>query len=410
MTTFPIHWADYLGDSGQYIVFLLIGFGFGYFLEIAGFGNSTKLAAQFYLKEMTVLKVMFTAIVVAMVLIFLATGLGLLDYNLIWVNPTYVWPGILGGLIMGVGFIVGGFCPGTSLVASATFKLDGIFFTLGTLFGIFLFGETVGMYEDFFNSSYEGRYTVPEFLGLSTGATVLLLVVVALVAFFFAEQSERIFGGQNPAKAPKWRYGAAGATVMVGVIVLLIGQPTTQDKWERMADEKAHLIAERQMQVHPGEVLATMRDNKINLRLLDLRSEADYNQFHLLDAELVNPKEIPDLIPEFNLEPANTVFLLMSNDEKLATEIWKTMVAESVSNVYILEGGVNNWISTFADETIQQDTLLATHEEDAPAYVFPLALGSRQPMADPNPDVFPLEYTTKIKLEGKRGATSGGCG
>ena len=61
----------------------------------------------------------FTAIIVAMTLIFLTSSLGLLDYNLLWVPPTYLWPGIVGGLIMGVGFIIGGFCPGTSLVAMA---------------------------------------------------------------------------------------------------------------------------------------------------------------------------------------------------------------------------------------------------------------------------------------------------
>jgi uncharacterized membrane protein YedE/YeeE len=120
-------------------------------LEMSGFAISTKLAAQFYFKDMTVLKVMFTAIVVAMVLIFGASALGLLDYNLIWVNPTYLWPGIVGGLIMGVGFIVGGFCPGTSVVAVSTFKVDGIF-ALGTLFGIFIFGETVALLEDFWFS------------------------------------------------------------------------------------------------------------------------------------------------------------------------------------------------------------------------------------------------------------------
>ncbi|MEZ4581350.1 MAG: YeeE/YedE thiosulfate transporter family protein [Caldilineaceae bacterium] len=90
--------------------------------------QSPKLARQFYFKEMTVLKVMFMGIVVAMLLIFWATAMGWLNYNLIWVNPTYLWPGIVGGLIMGVGFIIGGFCPGTSLVAAATLKLDGIFF------------------------------------------------------------------------------------------------------------------------------------------------------------------------------------------------------------------------------------------------------------------------------------------
>jgi hypothetical protein len=90
-----------------------------------------------------VLKVMFGAIITAMVLLFITVGLGILDFNQLWVNPTYLASGIVGGLIMGVGFIVGGFCPGTSLVAMATAKLDGLFFVLGVLFGIFVFGETV---------------------------------------------------------------------------------------------------------------------------------------------------------------------------------------------------------------------------------------------------------------------------
>ena len=94
---------------GIYIVSFFIGFGFGTALEIGGFANSTRLAAQFYLKDMTVFKVMFTAILVAMVLVFAATGLGWLDFNRVWVNPTYLWPGIVGGLIMGFGFIIGGF-------------------------------------------------------------------------------------------------------------------------------------------------------------------------------------------------------------------------------------------------------------------------------------------------------------
>ena len=78
------------GTLVYFLVFLLIGMGFGAILEMAGFGDSRKLAAQFYFKDMTVLKVMFTGIVVACVLIFLSTGLGLLNYDRIWVNPTYL--------------------------------------------------------------------------------------------------------------------------------------------------------------------------------------------------------------------------------------------------------------------------------------------------------------------------------
>jgi hypothetical protein len=177
MTPFPLPLTELLGKYGAYFIFLLIGIGFGFVLESSGFGNSKKLAAQFYFKDMTVLKVMFGSIVTAMVLIFGASALGLLDYNLVWVNPTYLWPGIIGGLIMGVGFIIGGFCPGTSLVAAATWKLDGIFFVLGVIFGIFIFGETVRSIDLFWNSSYMGRFTIMDWLGLSTGWVVLIIVL-----------------------------------------------------------------------------------------------------------------------------------------------------------------------------------------------------------------------------------------
>ncbi|NTU65842.1 MAG: YeeE/YedE family protein, partial [Chloroflexi bacterium] len=126
--TFPLNLEALFGKPIMFLIFGLIGFAFGFVLESSGFGNSKKLAAQFYFKDMTVLKVMFGAIITAMVLIFMMVGLGVLDYNQIWVNPTYLWSGIVGGLIMGVGFIVGGFCPGTSLVGMATGKIDGLFF------------------------------------------------------------------------------------------------------------------------------------------------------------------------------------------------------------------------------------------------------------------------------------------
>ena len=138
------------GTLVYFLVYLLIGMGFGTILEMSGFGDSRKLAAQFYFKDMTVLKVMFTGIVVACMFIFLSSSLGWLNYDKIWVNPTYLWPEIVGGLIMGVGFIVGGFCPGTSVVAAATLKLDGIIFVLGGLFGVWAFGESVGSFEGFF--------------------------------------------------------------------------------------------------------------------------------------------------------------------------------------------------------------------------------------------------------------------
>lgn len=84
--------------------------------------------------------------------------------------------------------------------------------------------------------------------------------------------------------------------------------------------------------------------------MLDVRSEADYNLFHLVDAQHVPLEVLPQRIPELRLEPTNTVFLVMSNDEAATTQAWKMMVAESVPNAYILEGGINHWLSIFAPQ------------------------------------------------------------
>jgi len=136
----PFDLTGIAGTLPYALVFGLIGVGFGGVLEMTGFGDTRKLAAQFYLRDMTVLKTMFTAIVVAAALVSGATAFGLLDMSRVWVNPTYLWPGIVGGLVMGVGFVVGGFCPGTSLVAAPTGKVDGMIFLAGALPGVRLFG------------------------------------------------------------------------------------------------------------------------------------------------------------------------------------------------------------------------------------------------------------------------------
>ena len=63
------------------LVALLLGIGFGFVLESSGFGDSRKLAAQFYFTEMRVLKVMFTAIVTCMLLLVWTWSVGWLDFD-----------------------------------------------------------------------------------------------------------------------------------------------------------------------------------------------------------------------------------------------------------------------------------------------------------------------------------------
>jgi uncharacterized protein len=172
------------------LVSLLVGFFFGFFLERAGFSSAMKLTAQFYFRDFAVLKVMFTAIIVAMVGIGYFAFLGWLDMSQVFVPPTLVWPQLAGGLLLGAGFIVGGYCPGTSAVAAATGKLDALFFIGGIFIGIFLFGVTLPGFESFNSSGSLGALTLPQWLNLNTGIVIFAVVVVAVGAFWAAEMSE----------------------------------------------------------------------------------------------------------------------------------------------------------------------------------------------------------------------------
>lgn len=407
MTIFPLDLISLLGTWGALIVFAIIGFGFGVALESSGFGNSTKLAAQFYFKELTVFKVMFTSILVAMVGIFLASAVGLVDYSMLYVNPTYLWPGIVGGLIMGIGFIIGGFCPGTSLVAVSTGKLDGMFFMAGVLFGIFVFGETVSSIETFFNSSYMGRFTVPELLDLPIGTTVLIIVIAALTLFLGAEYLEQRVGKKPMAEAPRWRMGAAGGLIAVAVAVVLIGQPDNADRWNRISVAMEERLDKREIQISVEELVNTIWDDTLQTVLLDVRTEADFNQFHLQEAIHVTPDNLPQIGYQMLTNAPNTVVVVMSNDEESATMIWRYLVAERVTNVYLLENGINGWLEHYGEE---MPILAKQHEPDGLAYLFPVALGSRWEASQPEPLQSPVEFEPKIKLELPRGPVAGGCG
>jgi len=169
-------------------------------------------------------------------------------------------------------------------------------------------------------------------------------------------------------------------------------------------------MEERSVQVHPAEMLEHLHDPKLKVIMLDVRSEADYNQFHILDAQRVSLEEIPALVPALHLEPANALFFVMSNDETAATEAWKILQAESVPNVYILEGGINNWLTLFANDEFLAANPRVSHADDQLAYTFAAALGARQTPAEPDPHQYEFIYEPKVILQLKRAPTSGGCG
>jgi hypothetical protein len=99
----------YFSTATYLILSVVLGFFFGFFLERAGFSSARKLSAQFYFKDFAVLKVMFTAIVIAMLGIAYLALIGWLDMSQVFVPSTFIWPQLTGGLLLGAGFIIGGY-------------------------------------------------------------------------------------------------------------------------------------------------------------------------------------------------------------------------------------------------------------------------------------------------------------
>lgn len=176
----PIEW-----DS---IIAILIGIAFGFVLESSGFSSSRKLAGVFYGYDFAVLKVFFTAAVVALIGIYYLDYLGFLDVKQLYVHPTYLWGAIIGGVIMGVGFVAGGFCPGTSLCAVAIGKIDGIIYVLGIMIGVFIFSELYNpLFEKLYTGSFLGNITLVDSLGVSPYWFIFIFTIIAIVAFVVAD-------------------------------------------------------------------------------------------------------------------------------------------------------------------------------------------------------------------------------
>jgi len=442
----PFELAQELSTFVFYLIYLIIGMGFGAALEMSGFGDSRKLAAQFYFRDMTVLKVMFTAIIVAATLIFLTSSLGILDYERVWVNPTYLWPGIVGGVIMGVGFVIGGFCPGTSLVASSTLKIDGIFFFSGVGFGVFLFGETTTNFLAFANSSFMGRFTISDWLGIPTGVVLVLLILMALTMFYGAEISERFFGQKMQWRdiklipQSKYKLAAASTLVLVTLTTAFIGQPTAEDRWQWAAETEQAKLDERDVYVHPGEVAELMQNAAIYTTILDFRNESDFNLFHLLGARNISQEKLNDksFIADLKNPLPNTVVFVMSNDERDSTAAYKRLRGEGVLNLYIVEGGINNWLKVYEIDPCIAKPLPKDHKTkpEQLLYAFLQAVGSRSYAAHPgcackeyptdcflethkdthkrptithDPKIKKVEYVRKVKIARKK-KPQGGCG
>ncbi len=189
----PLAKTGVISEAANLWLAIPTGFIFGFGLYHAGFTDSRKIARAFYLKDVGVPVVMFSAIVTGMLGLWLLSLIGFIDTSEMYYLPTYLKPMAVGGLLFGIGMAVGGFCPGTAAASVATGRVDAMVFVLGFLGGSILFGDLFQVWGNFYNSDYRGVYRLDQLFGMNIGSVVLILVIASVAGSLVMRLGQRYF-------------------------------------------------------------------------------------------------------------------------------------------------------------------------------------------------------------------------
>ncbi|MBN8525773.1 MAG: YeeE/YedE family protein, partial [Planctomycetes bacterium] len=340
----PFYKLGAFSDDTSLLAAFLIGGAFGFFLERAGFGSSRKLASQFYFRDMSVLKVMFTAIVTAMVGLTLLSQTGFVDLSLVTLKETRLLANLVGGLVLGVGFVVGGYCPGTSLIGAATGRIDAMLYVLGLFAGMFVVGFAWPAIQPLAESASMGKVTLPAFLHVPYGLLVLAVCLMAAGMFVAAEWGEMKATGSDRASRPLLGgRGLTSARVVVGGLIALgalaavLGDPYRGPTATVRADELARLVGGQADQVQPADLADRIIAGDNTYQLVDLRDAQAYAAYRIPGAES---------IPLAQLDPArldrSETWIVYAEDGVAGGQAWVLLKAHGFT-VYSLRGGLAAW-------------------------------------------------------------------
>jgi hypothetical protein len=189
----PLAINEIISENTNFLLAFIIGIAFGFVLEQSGFSSSRKLAGVFYGYDTVVMKVFFTGAITAMLGLLFFSLFDWVDLSLVYVNPNYLYSAITGGIVMGAGFIIGGFCPGTSFCGAAIGKIDAMVFIAGLFIGVAAFSYTFDLWKELYYAGFKGNPKISSALGLTDGLFGFLLIVAATGMFWVAEWAEKKF-------------------------------------------------------------------------------------------------------------------------------------------------------------------------------------------------------------------------
>ncbi|TNF37068.1 MAG: hypothetical protein EP329_04090 [Deltaproteobacteria bacterium] len=367
----------------------LLGMGFGFVLERAGFARADVLVAQFHGTDMRVLKVMFTAIATTAVGIALLSGVGVMDVSKLVIPGTYLGPQIVGGLLLGAGFVISGYCPGTAVVAAGSGNLDGLYTIGGVMVGSLLFGFAYPLLDAFYQADGGlGKITFPDVLGVPWAVLALGVAVMAIGTFFLAEKLEKYYAKRAqidpPSDSPKTRNRtllSLGAVAAATLVTMAIPDP-------HVTNPPSRALAS----LDPIELATRIADGGDGMYLVDLRPAADCAKGSIPGAMCL-PADDPDGAFLASLPPTRQLVLFGAKDVAAAP----VSVSKYAGAVLKVAGGLEAFQAAVMEEP--KPPTEATPESIA-AFRLRAALhahftGATAPVSAPAPTIKPVTRAVK---------------
>ena len=336
--------AGTLDSPGAFLAAFVIGLLFGIALERAGFGSSRRLAGVFYFEDMAVVKVMFTALVTAMLGLAYLLTFGWIAPDAVYFMPTVYGAQLVGGLIFGVGFVMGGWCPGTSAVGIASGKVDAMFFFGGAVVGSIFFNEVFSLVKPLYTWGEAGVVFIYQSLGMSLGAFPLLFTLIAVGCFWAVEFLEESRGKGGGLFGSRFLKTFSLALVILGFgLSLTGGQP---GQWaaatEKMGEaELLSLIAAGRDHMEPEELADRLMAGEPGIVVVDIRPEKEFQAFHIRGAVNV---QLPSLQEYLAPHKNHGLIVLYSNGMTHPAQARDSLFRQGFANVYLLTDGLNGFM------------------------------------------------------------------
>jgi thiosulfate/3-mercaptopyruvate sulfurtransferase len=353
---------DALSSSAAMAAAFLIGLAFGFSLEQAGFGSSRRLAGIFYFRDMAVLKVMFTAVLVAMLGLQYASGLGLIKEDQLFFMPSIYGPQIVGGLIFGVGFVMGAWCPGTAAVGVASGRLDALVFLAGAGIGSVFFNELFGILKGLYTWGDRGVRFAWQDLGLSASGFGFLMVAAALFMFWGSEYLEkrRAVGGAY------WRSPFLRSFSVV-MILLALGLMAMEgrvagDRPAGLQIRTSAMLAEIESakdHMEPEELADRLMRGEPGLLAVDIRPAEEYAEFHIRGAVHMSMADLPEFLAG---RENQGIIVLYSNGMTHPAQTRDALFRMGFTNVYILTDGLAGFLDRILKPASLRTELLSAEQ------------------------------------------------